>query len=89
MPLLADTKAALDHLARLWSAELGDAGMRVLTVDPGEMDTLMHADAIPDADPSTLADPDEVAARILALLDDPRGAPGGARVEAARWEARP
>lgn len=83
------SKAALDHLTRLWAAELGEAGLRVVSVDPGEMDTRMHADAIPDADPSTLADPHEVAGRILALLDDPKGAPGGSRVEAARWEARP
>lgn len=82
----AVSKAALDHLSRVWAAELGETGVRVLSVDPGEMDTRMHADAIPDADPATLADPDEVAGRILALLDDPVGAPSGARVIAAKWE---
>lgn len=80
------SKAALDHLSRVWAAELADAGVRVLSVDPGEMDTRMHADAIPDADPATLADPDEVAGRIVALLQDVAGAPSGARVVAARWE---
>jgi NAD(P)-dependent dehydrogenase (short-subunit alcohol dehydrogenase family) len=80
------SKAAQDHLSRLWAAELRDAGVRVVSVDPGEMDTRMHADAVPDADRSTLADPDDVAGRIVALLEDVAGAPSGARVVAARWE---
>ncbi len=80
------SKAALDHLSRLWAAELEGAGVRVLSVDPGEMHTRMHADAVPDADPSTLADPNEVAGRIIGLLEDPAGAPSGARVAAAKWE---
>jgi NAD(P)-dependent dehydrogenase (short-subunit alcohol dehydrogenase family) len=80
------SKAALDHLSRLWAAELASAGVRVLSVDPGEMDTTMHADAIPDADPASLARPDDVAGRIVALLEDLEGAPSGARVAAARWE---
>jgi NAD(P)-dependent dehydrogenase (short-subunit alcohol dehydrogenase family) len=82
------SKAALDHLSRVWAAELSQAGVRMLSVDPGEMNTGMHADAIPDADPATLADPAEVAGRIVALLDDPVGAPSGARVVAAKWEVQ-
>ena len=46
------SKAALEQLGRIWGAELAGTGVRVLTVDPGEMDTRMHADAIPDADPT-------------------------------------
>lgn len=80
------SKAALDHLSRLWAAELGGAGVRVVSVDPGEMDTRMHADAVPDADRTTLANPDDVAGRIVALLDDVEGAPSGSRVVAAKWE---
>jgi NAD(P)-dependent dehydrogenase (short-subunit alcohol dehydrogenase family) len=80
------SKAALDHLSRIWAAELGSAGVRVLSVDPGEMDTRMHADAVPDADPASLARPDDVAGRIVTLLEDLEGAPSGARVVAARWE---
>lgn len=82
------SKAALDHLSRLWASELREAGVRVLSVDPGEMNTRMHADALPEADPAALADPDEVAARLLAILDDPARAPAGSRVVAAQWEAR-
>src|SRR5262249_42012877 len=62
------SKAALDHLGRSWAAELGELGVRVLVVDPGEMDTAMHAAALPDADRSTLAAPADVARHIAALV---------------------
>jgi NAD(P)-dependent dehydrogenase (short-subunit alcohol dehydrogenase family) len=65
------SKAALEQLGRVWAAELEGTGVRVVTVDPGEMDTRMHAQAMPDADRSTLADPADVAARILASLPGP------------------
>ena len=55
------SKAALDHLATRVGAELGEHGVRVFSVDPGEMDTKMHADAMPDADPKTLERPERVA----------------------------
>jgi len=74
------SKAALEQLGRIWAAELGQTGVRLFTVDPGEMDTRMHADAIPDADRAALADPARVAERIVALIGDPRSAPNGARV---------
>jgi NAD(P)-dependent dehydrogenase (short-subunit alcohol dehydrogenase family) len=80
------SKAALDHLSRLWAEELRERGVRVLAVDPGEMATLMHHQAIPGADPATLADPRDVAAAILELLADP-DLPTGSRVEARRWRA--
>ncbi|MEM7151542.1 MAG: SDR family oxidoreductase [Myxococcota bacterium] len=83
------SKAALDHLGRLWASELGDAGVRVVSVDPGEMRTQMHADALPDADPETLTEPATVAARIVAMLGDPSGAPSGSRVQASQWEVQP
>jgi NAD(P)-dependent dehydrogenase (short-subunit alcohol dehydrogenase family) len=62
------SKAALLHLNAIWSAELEGTGVRFLSIDPGEMNTRMHADAIPDADPATLADPAHVAARIVAQV---------------------
>ncbi|HXK20404.1 MAG TPA: SDR family oxidoreductase [Polyangiaceae bacterium] len=80
------SKAALDHLSRLWAAELSERGVKVLSVDPGEMDTLMHAQAMPEADPATLARPADVAARIIELLGD-ETLPSGSRVEAQRWRA--
>jgi NAD(P)-dependent dehydrogenase (short-subunit alcohol dehydrogenase family) len=51
------SKAGLDHLSRLWAEELAPFGVRVLAFDPGEMNTVMHRDAIPEADPAILADP--------------------------------
>jgi NAD(P)-dependent dehydrogenase (short-subunit alcohol dehydrogenase family) len=77
------SKAALDHLTRIWAAELAGTGVRVLSVDPGEMNTRMHADAVPDADRASLADPDRVAARIVALLEA-REAPAST----VRWVVR-
>ena len=81
------SKAALDHLSRLWAAELSERGVRVLSVDPGEMDTQMHRDALPDADPATLARPAQVAERIIALLRDDKLS-SGSRVEAQSWRPR-
>jgi NAD(P)-dependent dehydrogenase (short-subunit alcohol dehydrogenase family) len=62
------SKAALEQLGRIWAAELAGTGVRVLTVDPGEMNTRMHAEAVPEADPATLIDPAVAAARIVGLL---------------------
>ena len=77
------SKAALDHLARIWAEELAGTGVRFLVVDPGEMDTRMHADAIPDADPATLARPEDVAARIVALVQESDAHASGARLVAS------
>jgi len=75
------SKAALDHLTRIWAVELAEAGVRFLAIDPGEMNTRMHADAIPEADPASLADPAEVAARIAALMASAQPSTG-ARIQA-------
>ena len=61
------SKAALHHLSRIWGEELAAEGIRVVSIDPGDMDTPMHALALPDADRSTLKRPD-VAAREVADL---------------------
>jgi NAD(P)-dependent dehydrogenase (short-subunit alcohol dehydrogenase family) len=63
------SKAALLHLSRIWDAELKDHGVRVLAVDPGDMDTPMHAAAVPDADPATLKQPAEAAREIVASIE--------------------
>lgn len=59
------SKAALHHLTRIWNEETSEAGVRFLSLDPGDMDTPLHALAIPDADSATLKPPAE-AARELA-----------------------
>jgi NAD(P)-dependent dehydrogenase (short-subunit alcohol dehydrogenase family) len=62
------SKAALEQLGRVLAVELAEQGVRVLSVDPGEMDTAMHRAALPEADPRTLLAPAVVAERILGLL---------------------
>jgi NAD(P)-dependent dehydrogenase (short-subunit alcohol dehydrogenase family) len=59
------SKAALHHLSRIWNEEHAAEGVRFLSVDPGDMDTPLHALAVPGADPGTLKRP-ETAARELA-----------------------
>ncbi len=75
------SKAALHHMSRIWNEELAAEGIRFLSLDPGDMDTPMHAAAVPDADPSTLKRP-ETAARelieaIVAALPAPVQRAGG------------
>jgi len=59
------SKAALRHMTRIWDEELASEGIRFLSLDPGDMDTPLHALAVPDVDPSTLKRP-EAAAREIA-----------------------
>jgi NAD(P)-dependent dehydrogenase (short-subunit alcohol dehydrogenase family) len=80
------SKAALDHLARHFAAELAGTGVRVLSVDPGEMDTDMHRAAMPDADPSSLEHPATVARRIVRMLTQPELYPSGSRSVASEVE---
>lgn len=82
------SKAAQDHLGRILAAELEGTGVRVLSVDPGEMDTAMHQAAVPDADRATLQRPAEVAARIVDMIEGER-ARSGARLVAPSWQVQP
>lgn len=77
------SKAGFDHLARVWAAEMAPFGVRFLTVDPGDMDTDLHAEAVPDADRSELQQPDEVARRFALLLERVETIASGARVRLA------
>jgi len=79
------SKAALRHLSRIWSEELRADGLVVLTIDPGDMDTALHAAAAPDADRSELKRP-ETAARELA--DAIAAALGSAMARVHLQEAR-
>lgn len=80
------SKAALDHMTRIFAAELDGTGVQFLSIDPGEMDTQMHADAMPDADPRTLARPEDAAERILEIIRRAREFPNGERLTAAAVE---
>src|SRR5687768_2421216 len=67
------SKAALRHLSQIWNAELQADGIVVLALDPGDMDTAMHAAAAPEAERSSLKRPgtaaQELASAIAAVLN--------------------
>jgi NAD(P)-dependent dehydrogenase (short-subunit alcohol dehydrogenase family) len=62
------SKAALQHLSLIWGEELASEGIRIVSVDPGDMDTPLHALAVPAADRSTLKSPDTAAREIADLI---------------------
>ena len=78
------SKAALHHLSRIWDEELSAEGVRVLSADPGDMDTPLHALAVPDADPATLKRPEDAARDMLALIADALPRASESRVETAQ-----
>ena len=63
------SKAALHHLSRIWNEEHASEGVRFLSLDPGDMDTPMHAAAIPDADPATLKRPEQAARELIEAIE--------------------
>jgi NAD(P)-dependent dehydrogenase (short-subunit alcohol dehydrogenase family) len=80
------SKAALDHLTRIVALELADTGVRFFSVDPGEMDTQMHADAMPEADPESLLSPGEAAEKIALMIQHSSEIESGARLVASDWK---
>src|SRR5829696_1842257 len=75
------SKAALHHLSRVWGEEHKDDRVRFLSIDPGDMDTPMHAAAIPDADPSTLKRPEQAARELADAVADALPPRAGRSVE--------
>jgi NAD(P)-dependent dehydrogenase (short-subunit alcohol dehydrogenase family) len=63
------SKAALRHLSHIWREELVGLGIGVIAVDPGDMDTPMHAQAVPDADPTTLKRPATAAIELADRIE--------------------
>ena len=59
------SKAALEHASRTLAAELEGSGVRVLVIDPGDMNTEMHRLAEPGVDLSHLPSAEAVAPTIL------------------------
>jgi hypothetical protein len=56
----------------------------VLSLDPGDMDTPLHAQAVPDADPSTLKQPAVAARELVSAIVD--ALPRSQRIERRRSE---
>jgi NAD(P)-dependent dehydrogenase (short-subunit alcohol dehydrogenase family) len=65
------SKAALDHISRTLAAE--NPQWRVLSVDPGDLRTEMHADAFPGEDISDRPTPDTVIPAFMRVLDSQAG----------------
>ena len=62
------SKAAFEHMTRIWDEELAAQGVHFIAVDPGDMDTPLHALALPNADPATLKRPADAAREIAELI---------------------
>lgn len=61
------SKAALEHASRVLAEERPD--LRVLVVDPGDMQTEMHQDAFPGEDISDREPPEASVPGLLALIE--------------------
>jgi NAD(P)-dependent dehydrogenase (short-subunit alcohol dehydrogenase family) len=77
------SKAALRHLTHIWDAELASEGVRFLSIDPGDMDTPMHAAAVPDADRATLKQPATAARELVDAIAQVLGGVAGLKPCAA------
>jgi NAD(P)-dependent dehydrogenase (short-subunit alcohol dehydrogenase family) len=77
------SKAALRQLTAIWAEEARADRVGFLCIDPGDMDTPLHALAVPDADPTTLKRPEHSAGEIVeamrVALSTTRTSPRGAR----------
>jgi NAD(P)-dependent dehydrogenase (short-subunit alcohol dehydrogenase family) len=80
------SKAGLDHLTRVWAAELQGTGVRVNSVDPGDMDTAMKRASEPDGDASQWAKPETVTAVFVFLASDESADVNGQRFLAQQFE---
>ncbi len=83
------SKAALDHLTRTWAAELEGSGVRVNSVDPGEMDTAMKRASEPEGDSALWAKPESVTPVFVYLASDASAAVNGQRFLAQEFAMEP
>ncbi|CAG0947680.1 3-oxoacyl-[acyl-carrier protein] reductase [Anaerolineae bacterium] len=81
------SKAALDHLTRTWAAELHGTGVRINSVDPGSMDTVMHRLAEPTEDPAQWARPEDVTPVFVYLASDESASINSQRFDAQAFAA--
>ena len=79
------SKAALDQLTRIWATELAGTGVRINSVDPGDMDTAMKRASEPDGDASAWAKPETMAPVFIYLASDESSAVNGERLLAQEF----
>lgn len=63
----ASSKAALQHMALTYAAEVAYSPLKVNIFDPGAVRTHLRAEALPAEDPQTVPPPESVVARLLEL----------------------
>ncbi|MGD9895312.1 MAG: SDR family NAD(P)-dependent oxidoreductase [Dehalococcoidia bacterium] len=80
------SKAALDHLTRTWAAELEGTGVRINSVDPGDMNTSMKRASEPDGDATAWANPESVT-EVFVWLASNESTASGQRFEAQSFIA--
>ncbi|MGM0900957.1 MAG: SDR family NAD(P)-dependent oxidoreductase [Bacillota bacterium] len=80
------SKFAVEGLTQTWADELSETNIRINMVDPGEMDTEMHALAVPDCD-YPLAKPEDVIDVFLYLASETSTGINGQRFEAQGFKA--
>jgi NAD(P)-dependent dehydrogenase (short-subunit alcohol dehydrogenase family) len=81
------SKAALDQLTRTWAAELEGSGVRVNSVDPGDMDTAMKRSSEPDGDTAQWAKPETRTPVFVYLASDDSTGVSGERILAGQFIA--
>jgi NAD(P)-dependent dehydrogenase (short-subunit alcohol dehydrogenase family) len=64
------SKAALAHMTRIWNEETSPHGVKLSALDPGDMDTPLHALAVPDADRASLKQPAVAAIELVDAIAD-------------------
>lgn len=64
------SKSALDHLTRIFQAELADSGVHFAAIDPGDMNTHLHRTALPEADLTALHAPQDSARLLIEYIEN-------------------
>lgn len=79
------SKFAVEGLTETWADELSETNIRINMVDPGEMDTEMHALAVPDCD-YPLAKPQDIVDVFLYLASKASIEVNGQRLDAQSFK---
>lgn len=79
------SKAALDHMTRVWAAELDGTGVRINSIDPGDMDTAMKRASEPEGDASQWKKPETVTPVFVYLASADAASVNGQRFSAQQF----
>ena len=80
------SKAALELIGLTWAAELEGTGVRVVNVDPGDLQTDMHQAAFPGEDISDRALPESAAPAFVWLASEAGSRVTGERIQAQEFK---